>query len=122
MKSGSDTGDGSRSSESILHVIRAHIGGFRYTYEKYLKQNPNTGGKISLKFTISAAGDVTAISVTGSGTGNSELDDEIKRKARRMKFDPIEKGNVTVTYDFVLNSWLPMWLPRWRLHFNRRMA
>ena len=29
---------------------------------------------------------------------------EIKDKARRMKFDPIEKGNVTVTYAIVLNK------------------
>lgn len=95
---------GSRSPESILRVIRAHIGGFRYTYEKYLKQNPNIGGKISLKFTISPAGDIIAISVASSNTGNGELDDEIKDKARRMKFDPIEKGNVTVTYAFVLDK------------------
>lgn len=95
---------GSRSPESILRVIRAHIGGFRYTYEKYLKQNPNLGGKISLKFTISPAGDIIAISVASSNTGNGALDDEIKDKARRMKFDQIEKGNVTVTYAFVLDK------------------
>lgn len=95
---------GSRSPESILRVIRAHVGGFRYTYEKYLKQNAGIGGKISLKFTISPAGDIIAISIASSNTGNSELDDEIKDKARRMKFDQIEKGNVTVTYAFVLDK------------------
>ncbi len=95
---------GSRSPESILRVIRAHIGGFKYTYEKYLKDNPNLGGKISLKFTISPAGDIIAISVASSNTGNGALDSEIKDKARRMKFDQIEKGNVTVTYAFVLNK------------------
>ena len=95
---------GSRSPESILRVIREHVGGFRYTYEKYLKQNPNIGGKISLKFTISPAGDIIAISVAASNTGNADLDDEIKDKARRMKFDQIEKGNVTVTYAFVLDK------------------
>lgn len=94
---------GSRSPESILRVIRAHIGGFRYTYEKYLKENPGIGGKISLKFTISPAGDIIAINIASSNTGNSGLDDEIKDKARRMKFDQIEKGNVTVTYAFVLD-------------------
>jgi len=95
---------GSRSPESILRVIRAHVGGFRYTYEKYLKQNSGIGGKISLKFTISPAGDIIAISIASSNTGNTELDEEIKDKARRMKFDQIEKGNVTVTYAFVLDK------------------
>jgi TonB family protein len=94
---------GSRSPESILRVIRQHIGGFQYTYQKYLRDNPGLGGKISLKFTIAPSGDIIAISVVASNTGNGGLDDEIKDKARRMKFDQIEKGNVTVTYAFVLD-------------------
>jgi len=99
-----DTEAGSRSPESILRIIRAHTGGFQYTFQKYLKLNPSIGGKLSLKFTISAPGDIIAISVASSNTGSAELDDEIKDKARRMKFDPIEKGNVTVTYAIVLNK------------------
>lgn len=94
---------GSRSPESILRVIRSHVGGFRYSYEKALKQNPDIGGKISLKFTIAPDGTVVAIDVVSSTTGVASLDDEIKDKARRMKFDSIEKGNVTVTYAFVLD-------------------
>lgn len=94
---------GSRSPESILRVIRTHIGGFRYSYEKALKDNPEIGGKISLKFTIAPSGDITAIEVVSSSTGIAALDNDIKDKARRMKFDSIEKGNVTVTYAFVLD-------------------
>ncbi len=94
---------GSRSPESILRVIRSHIGGFRYSYEKALKQNPEIGGKISLKFTIAPDGTIVSIDVVSSTTGVASLDDEIKDKARRMKFDSIEKGNVTVTYAFVLD-------------------
>ncbi len=94
---------GSRSAESILRVIRQHIGGFRYSYEKALKENPNIGGKISLKFTISPSGDITSIEIVSSSTGVVALDDDIKDKARRMKFDNIERGNVTVTYAFVLD-------------------
>jgi len=94
---------GSRSPESILRVIREHIGGFRYSYEKALRDNDKIGGKISLKFTIAPNGSVIAIDVVSSSTGVASLDDEIKDKARRMKFDSIEKGNVTVTYAFVLD-------------------
>jgi TonB family protein len=95
---------GSRSPESILRVIRSNIGGFQYSYQKYLRDNPNLGGKISLKFTIAPSGDIIQIQIVASNTGNSTLDDEIKDKARRMKFDQIEKGNVTVTYAFVLDK------------------
>lgn len=96
--------DSTRSQESILRVIRQHIGGFQYTYEKYLRADPGLGGKISLKFTIAPSGEVIAISVVSSNTGNVEFDDEIKDKARRMKFDQIEKGNVTFTYAFILGN------------------
>jgi TonB family protein len=94
---------GSRSPESILRVIRTHVGGFRYTYEKALKERPDLGGKISLRFTIAPSGDITAIEVVSSSTGDAALDDQIKDKAKRMKFDQIENGNVTVTYAFVLD-------------------
>ncbi|MBK9577313.1 MAG: AgmX/PglI C-terminal domain-containing protein [Fibrobacteres bacterium] len=94
---------GTRSPESILRVIRQHIGGFRYSYEKYLRDNPNLGGKISVRFTIAPSGDIISISIVNSNTGNEELDGDIKLKAGRMKFDQIEKGNVTVTYAFVLD-------------------
>lgn len=95
---------GSRSPESILRVIRSSVGGFQYTYQKYLKKNEALGGKVSLRFTIAPSGDIVAITVVNSNTGDAELDEEIKDKARRMKFDAIEKGNVTVTYAFVLDK------------------
>jgi TonB family protein len=94
---------GSRSPESILRVIRTNVGGFQYSYQKHLRDNPNLGGKISLRFTIAPSGDIVQISLVDSNTGDATLDDEIKDKARRMKFDAIEKGNVTVTYAFVLD-------------------
>ena len=95
---------GTRSPESILRVIRSSIGGFQYTYQKYLREHPELGGKISLQFTIAPNGSIIAIQIVGSNTGNPELDEEIRDKARRMAFDPIEKGNVTVTYAFVLDK------------------
>ncbi len=95
---------GTRSPESILRVIRSAVGGFQYTYQKYLKKNDALGGKVSLKFTIAPSGDIIAINVVASNTGDGELDAEIMDKARRMKFDTIERGNVTVTYAFVLDK------------------
>ena len=95
---------GTRSPESILRVIRQHIGGFRYSYAKFLRDNPNLGGKITLKFTIAPSGDIIAIQIVSSNTGEPSLDDDIKDKAKRMKFDQIERGNVTVTYTFTLDK------------------
>lgn len=95
---------GSRSPESILRVIRSNLGGFQYTYQKYLRDHPELGGKISLKFTIAPSGSIVAIQLVSSNTGSGELDEDIKDKARRMVFDAIDQGNVTVTYAFVLDK------------------
>lgn len=95
---------GVRTPESILRVMRAHVGGFRYSFERFLREDPSLGGTLVLKFTITPAGDIVAISVVSSNTGNASLDDEINGKARRMKFDQIEKGVVTVTYSLVLQK------------------
>ncbi len=95
---------GARSPESILRVIRTHIGGLRYSYQKFLKTHPELGGKITLKFTIARSGDIVAIEIVSSNTGNAALDKELCDKAKRMKFDQIELGNVTVTYSFVLDK------------------
>jgi len=85
-------------------VIRDQFGGIRYSCEKYLRKNPTASGKISLRITIAPNGDVVAINVTSSSTGMPALDEEIKRKTQYMHFEPIEKGNVTVTYAFVLDQ------------------
>jgi Ca-activated chloride channel family protein len=95
---------GSRSPESILRVIRQNIGGLQYSFRKALKSNPNLGGKITLKFTIAPSGDIVAIEIVSSDTGDDAFDTGIEDKARRMKFDSIERGDVTVTYAFVLDK------------------
>lgn len=94
---------GSRSPESIAQVVRRTTGAMQSIYEQYLRNNPDLGGKISLKFTIAASGDVVKIDVVSSNTGNKDLDEQIKERARQMKFDQIESGSVTVTYAFALN-------------------
>lgn len=101
---GSVRDSGLRSQESILKVIRQNMAGIQYVYQKYVVNNPALGGKISLKFTIAPSGDIIVMSVAASNTGSRELDEEVADKARRMKFETIDKGNVTVTYAFILDA------------------
>jgi len=91
-----------RSRESILQVISRHLGGFRHTSAKFLKEEPNLRGKIPLQFVISPSGDIVRVTVIGSSTGNAVLDEEIKDKARRMKFDAVETGTITVSMAITL--------------------
>jgi hypothetical protein len=96
--------EGTRSPASILQVIRNHQGGFQYIFEKHLRKNYTLGGRIAFKFTINPEGDITTITVVESNTSSLLLDEELKKRASQMKFDRIEKGDVTVTYAIVLNN------------------
>lgn len=87
-----------RPPESVLRVIRQHIGGFRYSYEKRLRENAALQGKLVLRFTISAEGDIVSISQVSSTLKDAALEQEVLDKAHRMKFDIAEKGSTTVRY------------------------
>jgi len=101
MECGGDVG--MRSPESILRVIRQHMGAFRGKYEQARKANPGLGAKLSIRFTIGPDGKIVQISVVSSSTGDAAFDAAIREMARRMKFDAIERGNVTVTYALQLD-------------------
>ena len=92
----------SRSQESILRVIRQHVGGFQYTYQKFLRNSPELEGNLSFRFTIAPSGQIHSMLITKSTTGDQELDFQIKNKAERMMFDAIEAGEVTVVYHLSL--------------------
>lgn len=93
---------GFRSTESILRILRHHVSGFQYSYEKTLREHPKVRGDILLEFAIAPSGDIVVLHVVSSTTKNPSLDDDIKEKVRRMKFDVIERGNVFVRYTLKL--------------------
>jgi len=98
---GSASSNAKRDPATINSVVSSHRTSIRMSYEKYLKRNPNLAGKISVKFTISASGTVTMITVFENSTQDTELEQEIIRKIRMWRFETIPEGDVTVTYPFV---------------------
>lgn len=99
-----DTAKGARTPESILKVIRLHVGTFRRVYESHLRSNPNLGGKITMKFVIASSGDIVGAEIVGSNLGEKSLELDLLELAKKMKFDPIEVGKTTITYSFVLDK------------------
>ena len=90
-------GDGSRSKESIMRVVRSKQGGLRFAYNKYLKTTPGMAGVVTVKFTITPQGDVVSATVVKSTTGNSEFDSDILDKVKTWKWEVIKGGNTPVT-------------------------
>jgi TonB family protein len=96
---------GQRSTESILRVIRQHTPGLRHTYNKFLKTNPGFKGKVTLKFSIAPSGAIVELTITGTTTGISEFDQEIRDKVKAWRFEPIKgKANDVVTVPFTFSE------------------
>jgi TonB family protein len=95
---------GARSKASIMSVVRARSPGLRHVYTKYLRSEPGFGGKVTLRFTIAPKGDIIAISVVGTTTGNFDFDKEIMGRVKAWKFEEIKSGNTTVTIPFTFSE------------------
>jgi TonB family C-terminal domain len=90
-----------RDITAINAVVASHKVSVRMSYERFLKKSPDLAGKITIRFTIDAGGNVTRLEIMENTTGNKELEDEILRKVKMWKFETIPEGDVTVTYPLV---------------------
>lgn len=90
-----------RDDHAINKIVSSNKVSIRMSYEKYLKRIPDLEGKITIRFTISAAGKVTDIQILENTTNNKELEQDIIRKIKMWRFDSITEGKVTVTYPFI---------------------
>jgi pSer/pThr/pTyr-binding forkhead associated (FHA) protein/outer membrane biosynthesis protein TonB len=97
--------EGGLDKEVIARVIRSQLGQIRYCYERQLSANPDLYGKIMVKFTIGAAGAVTAQSIGTTSLNNAMVEGCILRRIAGWQF-PQPKGGteVLVTYPFLFKS------------------
>jgi TonB family protein len=98
---GAASASAKRDTRAINDVVLSHKAGIRMSYDKFFKRDPSLQGKITVRFTIAADGSVTNVEVVENTTGNSELENEIVRKVKMWKFEPVPEGDATVTYPFV---------------------
>jgi TonB family protein len=98
---GAASSNAKRDITAINAVVTSHKVSVRMSYERFLKKAPDLAGKITIRFTIDAEGNVTRLEIMENTTGNKELEDEILRKVKMWKFETIPEGEVTVTYPLV---------------------
>jgi len=100
---GSETARVQRSSESVMGVINGQQARMMYIYNKHLRTNPDMRGKLNIDLTIEADGSVSSIAVVETNIGSDEFIRELLGLLRRLRFEKITEGSVTVNLPLVFN-------------------
>jgi len=101
--SGDTEAIGHRSQQSIRDVIVSYMGRITYIYNKYLKTNPDLGGKVVIEIKIAASGEVLDVRIASSSMNSPAFENELLQVVRHIKFKPIPEGVVTVENPFVFS-------------------
>jgi TonB family protein len=89
-----------RSREEVMQVVEVNTPTLKSLYNEYLKQKPGFSGKVILKFTIAATGEIIKINIISSTTGYVEFDKAIRDEVATWKWKAFEGGNTTPTIPF----------------------
>jgi TonB family protein len=96
---------GSLDKELIRGVIRTHLLEVKRCYEAGLVTSPLIQGRVMIRFTIGAGGDVVAAVVQRSTLGAPAVEECIAASVRAWKFPPPSGGGIVmVSYPFLLKK------------------
>lgn len=97
---------GSMDKDIIRRVVRANLAQVRDCYNAGLARDATLKGRVTITFTISSTGAVSAAEIDGATEmRDAEVSRCIAAAAKTWKFpEPEGGGNVVVTYPFVLES------------------
>jgi hypothetical protein len=100
---GGDT-DGSLSKEQIMKVVRAHMAGVKYCYEKELQHKTSLAGGVDLFWVIQPDGSVSKANVKSSTLSDTAVEGCIVRQVKQWQF-PKAPAQTTVTrFPFVFKG------------------
>ena len=95
---------GGRDPESVMSVVNSHRAAIEYCYQRALRKNPNLKGKISVRFTISPAGQVKNVEIISNTLSDSGVEKCIIQKIKSWKdFGPADptKGDAVFRQDYI---------------------
>jgi hypothetical protein len=98
------TATGDLDPAVIARVVRSRMAQIRYCYEKALKIDPKTAGKIVVSFTIDPKGTVSGAKAASSTLGDATLDACIVAVFAKITFPEPKSGSVSVSYPIVLSG------------------
>ena len=102
---GESSSHSDRSQAAIQRIVTREAQRLKRVYEDWLKRDPALSGRLTVKFTISSSGAVSAVSIVKSTTNNQDFDETILRYIKRWQFPDVPGGSsVEVVYPFIFEG------------------
>jgi TonB family protein len=104
VKSEAPAVDGELDPSLVSKEVRARLGAIKACYDRALKRNPSLSGKVKIRWTITAAGTVSAVEIEEDSMGDAEVSSCIRGLVSRWRFPAPSGGSVDVVYPFVFQA------------------
>lgn len=93
--------EGHADAAAIAREMRSRRKAVSACYERALKQQPTLAGKLVVRFSLAAAGTVTAVELDEDTLGAPEVFACIRATALRWRFPPLAEGTAVLSFPFV---------------------
>jgi hypothetical protein len=100
---GGDT-DGSLSKEQINKVVRAHLAGVKYCYEKELQHKTSLSGGVDIFWVIQPDGTVSKANVKQSTMNDAAVEGCIVRQVKQWQFPKAPGQTIVGRYPFIFKG------------------
>jgi hypothetical protein len=93
--------DGKVDAAAIAREIRGRKKALAACYERALKAEPTLAGKLVVRFSLAAAGTVTAVDIDDDTLGSAEVSACIRAVVLRWRFPALAEGPAELSFPFV---------------------
>ena len=104
MGNGAGDTDGSLSKEQINKVVRAHLAGIKYCYEKELQHKATLSGGIDIFWIIQPDGTVSKANVKNTTMGDAAVEGCIVRQVKQWQFPKAPAQTTVGRYPFIFKG------------------
>ena len=104
MGNGAGDTDGSLSKEQINKVVRAHLAGIKYCYEKELQHKASLAGGIDVFWIIQPDGTVSKANVKNTTMGDAAVEGCIIRQVKQWQFPKAPAQTTVGRYPFIFKG------------------
>jgi hypothetical protein len=104
MGGGTGETDGSLSKEQINKVVRAHLAGVKYCYEKELQHKSGLSGGLDVFWVILPDGTVQKASIKSTTLGDAAVEGCILRQVKQWQFPKAPGQTIVGRYPFIFKG------------------